>query len=77
MKNIDRKRLEAQERQAEYNTLTTAQKIMKLDVGKHKASKQRVKLAAQYEIDRQEAGKQILETAKKLEKKNYQKPKRS
>lgn len=42
------RKVEAEARQAKYNSLTTQQKLDKLDAGKFVATKQRAKLKAQF-----------------------------
>lgn len=79
MKSLQERRDGAKERQEEYNSLTTAQKILKLDIrfgdGKG-AVKERAKLAAQLVKESEGRVAKVNEPEVKIKKK-YQKPKRS
>ena len=74
MKNKETRRAEAKERQADYDTLTPQQKLLKLDIklgGGKGAVKERAKLAVKAE-ERPGETKSV-----KTDKKPYQKPKKS
>ena len=73
MKSKELRQKEALERQKDYNSLTVAQKVLKLDIklgGGKGAVKERAKLA-------RKAAEPIAEKPADKPKKNYQKPKKS
>lgn len=73
MKSKELRKKEALERQKDYNSLTIAQKVLKLDIklgGGKGAVKERAKLALK-------ATEPIAEKPAEKPKKNYQKPKKS
>lgn len=81
MKNKTQRKEEALERQKDYNTLTTKQKIMKMDLKfgeKGGGKKQRNKLNQKLLKEKAEEG--IITPGagpQRIPKKNYQKPKKS
>lgn len=79
MKTSEQKKKEALERNAEHSKLTTAQKLLKLDItfGEGKgASKERAKLALAA-LEDEKAKATVQKTEAKKDKKPYQKPKKS
>lgn len=56
----DRKRSEAETRQAIYNALTPEQKLAKLDAGGFTAAKQRIKIQMQESFDKAKAASNTL-----------------
>lgn len=86
MKSLQERRDGAKERQEEYNSLTTVQKILKLDIrfgdGKG-AVKERAKLALQLIKESEGRVPKVSEEivlgqgAQRIPKKAYQKPKKS